>query len=845
MKVSLKWLAEYIDIPADIKELCDRLDLTGTGVEGVEKTGAQLDRVVTGRIITKTQHPDSDHMWVCMVDVGAANLDDTGVPEPLQIVCGAQNFNAGDHVVVALVGAVLPGDIKIKKSKLRGVTSCGMNCSERELGLGSDHEGIMILPEDAPIGVAFADYYGMSDTVLDLEITPNRSDCLSITGIARELGAVYQCPWRDPLSKAADHLAAFVGGEAAAHDANVVIDDSARCSRYSARIIRNVKVGPSPDWMVERLAAIGQRSINNIVDVTNYILFLFGQPLHAFDFDKLVDTAGKAHVVVRAAYEGEHLTTLDGIDRVLNSDMTVIATPERAVALAGVMGGLETEVTDTTTNILLEAAVFEAGRTSRTSRTLGLVSESSMRYERGVDDYDVDIRSAAAAALIAEVSGGIVAPGIIDVWSVPSEPSKLKFRTGRFNAMMGTAIPSDFIVNTLERLGCSVEITAQAYTQEYVQLAASDTQANVSCDELSVTVPTFRPDLEREIDLYEEVLRLWGMDKVEATLPGGRGRFGVRTPDERALDVVHTTMRACGLNETMTSSFADPHDLEAARMDASALELCEPVELINPMSTEQSIMRQSIIPGLLRSVAYNHNRGVKNVQLYEIGVVFFASQGRKQPKERRRLAGVMTGAMSDAAWNVSLVSLDFFDGKGVVENLLRELAVDKVRFKALSANEASQLQPGRAAAVYVGGVRLGWIGEMHPLATAAFDIEGTVVAFELDLETLLKAVRPARDYVDVPTFPAVSMDVAFVVDEEVSCEKLVQCMRSAGGKLLEDVRLFDVYRDEKRLGANKKSMAFALNYRASDRTLTSEEASKTHERLVKKVCGATGAQVRG
>ena len=384
---------------------------------------------------------------------------------------------------------------------------------------------------------------------------------------------------------------------AEAASVSVSIEDEVRCPRYTARVIRDCKVGPSPDWMVERLAAIGQRSINNIVDVTNYILFLFGQPLHAFDFDKLVGDDGAAKVIVRAAQEGERLVTLDGEDRALTPDMTVIATPERgAVALAGVMGGLDTEVTDETTNILLEAATFEAGRTSRTSRNLGLISESSMRYERGVDDHGIDVRSAAAC----------------------SEPVKLRFRVPRFCAMMGSDIPTDFVVGTLERLGCKVE-------------------GSIDAEVLEVVAPTFRPDLEREIDLYEEVLRLWGMDRIGSTLPGGRGRVGVRTEEQRIASLVNDTLRACGMNETMTYSFAEPSDIERLRMKAD--DLGDAVELLNPLNADQSVMRQSIVPGLLRSVAYNQSRGVKNVQLYEIGTVFFAAEGRKKPKERQKVAG--------------------------------------------------------------------------------------------------------------------------------------------------------------------------------------------------------------
>ena len=716
MKVSLKWLSEYVEVPEDLKAFCDRLDLTGTGVEGVERTGDMYDHVVTGQILEKVAHPDSDHMWVTKVDVGAANVDKDGNPEPLQIVCGAQNFNQGDHVVVATIGAVLPGDFKIKKSKLRGVVSCGMNCSARELGIGSDHDGIMILPEDAPIGMPLADYLKLSDTILDLEITPNRPDCLSMVGMAREVGAMYARDFKNPLDEMEASLQEGTDLPSVDELATVTVEDVDRCPRYTARVIKNVKVGPSPDWLAERVTAAGARSINNVVDVTNYILFLLGQPLHAFDYDKLVDETGKANVVVRAAKNGEKLQTLDGEERELTEDMTVIATPEKAVGLAGVMGGFDTEVTDETTTILLEAATFEPGRTSRTSRNLGLISESSMRYERRVDDVEIDRMSAAAAQLLAEVSGGTVVPGLIDVYNTKTEAPTLEFRIPRFQAMMGEAIPRDFTIDMLQRLGCSVDAA-----QEEV---------------LKVVPPTFRPDLEREIDLYEEVLRLYGMDRIPSTLPGGPGRVGIKTEAQRTMDKINNTLRACGLNETMTYSFADPHELEQLRMPTEGMGI--PVELLNPLNAEQSVMRQSIIPGLMRSISYNQSRGVHNIQLYETGVVFFGAEGKKKPKERNRLAAVMAGAMNNPAWNKESVAFDFFDGKGVIESLMRELALAKPRFKALSAEEAPHLQPGRAAQVLDGGTVLGWIGEIHPLACETYEVQAPVVAFELDLDALIK-----------------------------------------------------------------------------------------------------------
>lgn len=833
MKVSLKWLSEYVEVPADLKAFCDRLDLTGTGVEGVEVAGQTFDKVVVGQIVEKKAHPDSDHMWVCQVNVGENSLGQDGKPEPLQIVCGAQNFNEGDKIPVALVGAEF-GDFKIKKSKLRGVVSNGMNCSERELGLGSDHDGIMILPENAPVGMAFADYMQFTDRILDLEITPNRPDCLSMKGMAREVGAMYERGFTDPLDDPIFNLGENQDLEPTAESVEVTISDPARCDRYTARVIENVKVGPSPDWLAQRVTAAGARSINNIVDATNYILFLLGQPLHAFDYDKLANKDGKVHIIVRPAEDGEKFTTLDGEERTLTSDMSVIATPTEAVALAGVMGGLDSEVTDETTTILLEAATFSSGHTSRTSRNLGLISEASLRYERGVDDNPIGALSDASAALIAAVSGGTVRPGIVDVWEQKTEPIMLGFRIPRFNAMMGAEIDRDYIISTLTRLGCAVTVADEAES-----VAASCAEGEL----LHVLAPTFRPDLEREIDLYEEVLRLYGMDRIEPTLPGGAGRIGKRTVAEQKIQKINDALRAAGLNETVTYSFAEPGDLDKLRMDKEGLGM--PVELLNPLNAEQSIMRQSIIPGLLHSLAYNQNHGVKNVQLYETGRVFFAAEGKKKPKEKERVAAVLAGAMGDPAWNNTPAAFDFFDGKGIIESLLHELATPKVRFKALSAEEAPHLQPGRAAQVLSGGTVLGWVGEIHPLAADAFEATAPVVAFELDLDALVKTSQPARDYVDVPLFPAVTMDIALVVDEDVTNEKLMQVMRSAGGKLLSSIQLFDVYRDEERLGAGKKSMAYALEYRSPDKTLTAEEVNKQHERLIKKTCGATGAEVRG
>ena len=814
MLVSLKWLKDMVEVPDELQAFCDRLDLTGTGVEGVEKIGANLDGVKIGRVLTCVEHPDSDHMHVTTVDFGDGE-------EPTQVVCGAPNIREGLTVAVATVGTVLPGDFKIKKAKKRGVESCGMICSATELGIGGDASGIIELPEDAPLGMAFADWKGMADTVLDLEITPNRPDCLSMKGFAREVGAMYHVPWQyNPPCEVPGPM----NDENVEDLVSVEIEDPERCPRYTARVIRNVKIGPSPDWLVERITALGARSINNVVDVTNYILFELGQPLHAFDMNAFKEQAdGKRHIVVKAAEDGTKFTTLDEVERELTHDVTMITDDGAYVGLAGVMGGLDSEVTDATTDVLLECATFSTAHTSRTSRNLGLVSESSIRYERGVDATTCDEYSQIAAALIAEVSGGTVCQGVVDCYPLPPEPVELTLRPARLRAHMGADITDEEQFTILTDLGCTIE-------------------GEAGDEQVKVIAPTFRPDLIREIDLYEEVLRIYGMDRIEPTLPGG-AHAGGRTLAQRRMVKIDTVLRACGLNETMTYSLAHAEDLDKLRMPEEGRG--EAVELINPMSAEQQVMRRSIIPGLLRSVAYNESRGVRDVQLFERGVVFGTAEGRKNPKERMLVAGVMTGSFTQPGWNDPGVAIDFFDAKGVLENLLRELCVPKVRFKALEPDEAPWLQPGRSAQVLSGGRVLGWVGEVHPLAVAAFDAEGPVAAFELEVKALLESSEEQRPYVDVPVFPSMGVDMALVVDEDVTAERIEQVITSAGKKgPFEGVRLFDVYRDDERVGAGKKSMAFHLSYRASDRTLTSEEVEKAHAKIVAKVEKATGGEVR-
>lgn len=819
MRISYEWLKTMVDVPENPSDLVDEFVRTGTEVEAVERVGADLDHVVTAKVISKQPHPDSDHMYVCQVDVGEKNLGADGKPEPLQIVCGAQNFNEGDHIVTAMIGAVLPGDFKIKKSKLRGVASMGMNCSERELGLGNDHDGIIILPKDAPVGMDFTDYRGMSDTVIDCEITPNRPDCLSMCGMAVEVSAMLDEDTHIELPR----VQAECGPDA--HDlVDVAIDDAELCRRYTARVVRNVKIGPSPEWLARRVIAAGSRPINNVVDVTNYVMYLTGQPLHAFDLGKLTERDGKRHIVVRAAHEGEKLETLDGVERTLTPDMAVITDDGKcAVALAGVMGGMNSEIDENTTDVLLESATFSSGHVSRTSRNLDLMSEASIRYERQVDGANCANVAEIAAALFEQCCGAEVCPGTVDVYPVAVPAPVIDFRPDRARMLCGADVPDEFMTTRLARLGCKVEPAGEGH--------------------LTVTAPTNRPDLTREVDLIEEVCRLWGEGDITPTLPAAKNHAGGLTVEQRRVRLIGQTLRACGLSETSTYCFADPNDLVKLGITDEGRGI--PVKIINPLVADQSQMRQSMLPGLVRSVAYNLDHGVPNVALYEIGRVFYGHENKSQPDEPSFVAGVMAGKRADDAWNQKFGEYDFFDAKGAVESLLDALRLTKVRFKVAEPEQYPWLQPGRAAEVLSQGEVIGWVGNIHPANLQKVGVDVPVVAFELSVEHLLRLAKKELPYVDVPTLPGVTHDLAIVVDEDVTYEQLVQRITSAGGKLLADVRLFDVYRDRVRVGEGKKSMAFSLTYRAADRTLTSEEVEKAHEKLVKKVLRATGGEVRG
>lgn len=818
MRVSLKWLKEMLpgieQYSANTNDFVYSLDMTGTAVESIETTGEALEGIVVGHIVAKDKHPNADTLWVTKVDIGE--------DEALQIVCGADNFEAGDKVPVATVGSVLPGDFKIKKSKLRGELSMGMNCSARELGLGADADGLLILPEDAPVGVAFASYWSMSDTVLDLEITPNRPDCLSMRGVAREMAAVFNLP--SPCFEAASFAeelkeAPQICDEGIKDLLDITIESDEDCPRYAARVIRDVSVGPSPNWLIERIEAAGIRSINNIVDAANLIMLETGQPFHTFDFDAIAkDSKGRASVQVRRARDGETITTLDEVERKLNAGNLLIADSSGPITLAGVMGAASTEVGEQTTNILLEAAVFDQVVTSRTSRGFQLISESSLRFERGVDIESTLEALDLCAELIAVLGAGKLVEGSFDYYPSVYERRSIDLSLAKVNALLGTNLDLDTCAGILSKLQFEVGV-------------------NVGEETLLVTVPGFRDEVKRDVDLIEEILRLYGMENTPTTLPGGSERIGGLTEKQKLRRKLEQTLRSAGLYETITLPFANPEDYRS--LDSVA----DLVQLHNPLSKDQSALRAQLLPNLLHSVALNLKRGTSNVQLYEIGTVFEALEGRKQPKETEHVAAVLCGSWNKRGWNMPEEAIDFFDAKGVIETLLRELGVEKARFVAAKDEDYPHLQPGRLAELHIAGHVRGVVGELHPRKAAALKIDRPVVCFELQCKALYKAAKGLSEVTMPSRYPGIEFDIALLVDAEVSAESISQRITSLGKKsYLSSVRLFDVY-EGKGVPDGKKSLAFSLSYR-SDKTLSMDEVEPQHEKLLASLQKSTGASLR-
>lgn len=803
MFVSLRWLKEYVDISLGSRALAERLTMAGIKVEGVHEPQARPEGAVVGRIVDVRPHPDAETLRICSVDVGG---------RVLQAVTGAPNAAAGMLVAAALPGATLPGiEGTVREASLRGVRSECVLCSERELGVSDDHSGLMELPADLPLGADVAAALGFDDAVFEFEVYANRPDCLSVVGLAREVAAVTGGELRLPPAEVPE------GGGEARSLASVAIEAPDLCSRYIARVIRNVRVGPSPSWMQERLRKAGMRPINNVVDITNYVMLELGQPLHAFDYDRL---RGRK-IVVRRAKDGETLETLDGVVRRLTPDELLICDGEGPVALAGIMGGSDSEVQESTRNILLEAATFAPANVRRSSRRLGLHTEASHRFEKGLDPRLAEWAADRAARLMAELAGGEVARGRVDVhFGLPPE-REMEVRPDRINGLLGTELSPAEMKRILKGLGFQVDLGKGAAT-------------------IRVRVPWFRRDVEGEADVAEEIARIHGYEQIEPTLPTGASVQGKLSWPLPVLERIRTRLVALGISESLTYSFISPKGYDRLRLPAEH-PWRRSIPLMNPLSEAQSVMRTTFLPSLLEAVALNQRRHQPDVRLFEIGRVYWAERLPLAglPDEVRTLGLVLTGRVP-AAWGDPARAIDFFDAKGAVDAVLRLLGVEARYERA----DEPFLHPGRSAVVFAGDERVGWVGEIHPTVAANFDLRGRVYAAELNLDALASRELPVPRFVPLPKFPAVERDLALLVPASLASESVAAVIRREGGRLLQRVELFDLY-EGKQVPQGYRSLAYTLTFRAEDRTLTDDEVAAVQEQIAKALVAELGVEVRG
>lgn len=798
MRVPLSWLGEFVEITQEPEQVAASLTAGGMKVEKVERPGRGLEGIVVGEVTAIKPHPGAEKL--CLVQVRTGCLD-------IQVVCGASNFAVGDRVPVAQPGSRLPGTGEIQRRSIRGAVSDAMLCSAAELGLGDDHSGIMVLDPGAVVGSDLKDALGPDEVVLELEINPNRPDAMGLIGVAREVSACTGARLKDFRNL----LEFETGTRQAAELVDVQVQDPAGCPRYMARVIEGVSSRPSPFWARQRLIMCGVRPISAVVDATNYALLVTGHPLHAFDMDRV---AGP-RIVVRRASPGERMVTIDGMERALDAADLVIADQSRPAALAGVMGGRDSEVTGSTTRVILEAAVFQPASVFRTARRHGLRSEASARFERGVDPNGVARASELATALILQWAGGEAAAGAVDFYPSPVGRRLLTMRPERANRLLGTDLPAEAMTEALERLGLNP--------------AARD-------GVIEVTVPTFRMDLNLEEDLVEEVARVSGYDKIPATLPAGSNRAGRLPEPEKLIRRLKRVLNGAGLHEARTSSLVAPADLEAVGLDPAAA-----IRVANPLTKDESLLRTSLLPGLLRSAALNFSRRPGEVRLFESGITFRA--GDNGPAEHLRL-GIVAGGVEPQRWYAPARELDFFDVKGVVELVLSSLHIGDVTFEP---GRQRPFNPARTAVVLAGGGRrLGILGELDTAEAGRMGISLRVSAGELDLQALveLAALAGTPQAASVTArFPAVLLDLAVGLPEEVPAAGVLATAQQAGGKLLESVRLIDVYRGDQ-VGAGRKSLALSLAFRSPDRTLNEQEAIAGRDAIASALERQYGGKVR-
>ncbi len=803
MLISLKWLAEYVDLPPT-GELADALTALGLEVAEVKPINQGLDAFVAGRIIEVKPHPRADRLTICVVDDGSG--------EPKDVVCGAPNVAKNLVSALAPVGAVLPGGMKIKEAKIRGVASFGMLCAEDELGISADHTGILELPGDmapgAPLGPVVA------DEVVELDLTPNRPDCLCLIGVAREVAARFGGPVRYPETDPPET------GDDIGTLASIEVPAATACPRYAARFVDRVGIYPSPLWMRLRLIASGVRPISNVVDVTNYVLLELGQPLHAFDFDRL---AG-GRIIVKHAQEGERFTTLDGEERFLSPADLMICDGERAVALAGIMGGLNSEIVETTSRVLIESAFFEPMGIRRTAKRLEMSTEASFRFERGIDLENCARAADRAAQLTAELAGGRVALGVLDVYPKPHVRPTLTLSVARTNRYLGLDLSAADMTKQLR----SIELTVETRDE----------------DTLLVTPPGFRVDLEREVDLTEEVARLTGFDAVPETLPEDRVVAAPRRHDHLVRTRARQVMSDLGYAEVITYSFGSPTDGPALELppDHPGQKM---VRLLNPLSEDQSVLRSLLLPGLLRALQRNLAFRVADVRLFEWGQVFRAVEGENLPAEKLRLAGLRAGLGDGDDWHHPDRRVDFFDVRGDLETLWEGLALPGFRLERAETGAAQPwLDEAEAAAIVTDGRPVGWIGRIKGSILRTFDVDPPqAYGFGLHLEDLIDAALLTPVFTPLARYPEVVRDVALVVNRDVTAAELLARVEVDRIDILESISIFDVYEGPP-IEPGQRSVGLRFRYQSPERTLTEEEVNQVHQRLVEAVCQGTGAQVR-
>ncbi|HEX6651942.1 MAG TPA: phenylalanine--tRNA ligase subunit beta [Thermoleophilaceae bacterium] len=816
MRVPVAWLREYCDPGLPAEEIADTLTMSGIKVERLHRVGVgDPAEFVVGKVLTAERHPDADRLSVCTVDIGDG--------EPSTIVCGAPNVAAGQTVAVARPGAIMPDGTKLGKAKLRGVESSGMILAEDEVGIGMDHAGTMELDESLSVGAPLAKHLPIADEVLELEITPNRPDAMAVYGVARDLHAVTAAPLaEDPTAKDASPS----GDDRAEDHASVEIADPEICLRFTARVFEDVKIGPSPLWLKQRLMAAGQRPISNVVDITNYVMLCVGQPLHAFDLDEV---RGR-RIIVRRASEGETMTTLDGSERTFTDEMALVCDAEGPSGIAGVMGGLISEVSDKTTRVLMEAATWVGPNIMRTSKALGLRTEASARFEKQLHPDVAMAAQRLAARLMVELCGARLVPGTLDAYPNPLQDQVVPLRAERMEKLLGERIDESTTTGILERLG--FERSGEGWK-----------------------VPPWRySDVEREADLIEEVARIHGLDKLPTTLPARKGAIGRLTGSQPLRRRLEDLLRDRGLLETISYSFTSPETLARLRITD-----VEPLRIENPLSEDLSVMRPLLLPGLLDAARHNTAHGRAGVALFESAHTYLpagalepapdGSPGGATPAaEQHRLGALLTEA-TPAGWRTPAREADFYAGKALLEALLEAAGIDGSRVEEPAGEAATGAVPGEAAAgvrpflhpgrqasvVSAEGVELGWIGELHPLVVREWELQGPATAFELDAGLLheLTAGHTAT-YSDVTSFPAVLQDIAVIVPDDVPAARLADVVRAGAGDLLADLRVFDLYHGEQ-VGEGNKSLALRLEFRAPDRTLTDEEVAERRAAIEKEL----------